>query len=173
MATSNGNGQANGHPDLTPYYPLIRDYLRRFENHAVSADDLVQSTYFRAYSGLDRGNVPRDPKPWLLAIARHVGYDQIRRDRRYRGVALDDALESVLYDDSVAEPIETILDAEAKARLRTALESLTREEQLFVRAYYAPDRYLFHPATQFGISAKLAKVRMYRIRNRLRRALEG
>jgi len=168
MASSNGNG----HPDLTPYYPLVRDYLRRFEGRAASAEDLAQQTFVHAYRGLDNGSDPRDTKAWLFSIARHVGYDQIKRDRRYRGVALDDALESVLYDERVREPIDGVLDAEAKARLRTAIDALNHEEQIFLHSYYAPDRHLFDPMTQFGMTAGLAKVKAYRLRKKLKRVLE-
>lgn len=172
MASSSENGQANGHPDLTPYYPIVRDYLRRFENGVVSADDLAQMTYFKAYRGIERGSVPRDVKPWLLCIARHVGYEQIRRDQRYRGIAFDDKLEAVLYDEAVHEPIDSIVDDEDRARVRQAIDSLSHQERQFVYAYYAPDRHLFDPVTQFGLSPGLAKVRMYRLRKKLRRVLE-
>jgi RNA polymerase sigma-70 factor (ECF subfamily) len=169
MASSNGNGQ----PDLTSYYSGIREYLRRFANNGVTAEDLAQSTFVRAYSGLENGSVPMDIAAWLRAIALNVGYDQIKKDRRYRGVALDHALESVLYDESVREPVESILDEEARRRLRSAIDTLSHKEQILLRAYYAPDRHLFSPAIQFGMPASRAKVYAYRIRKKLKRALEG
>jgi len=168
MASTNGNGN----PDLLDYYASLQDYFRRFENSVVSADDLVQATYAKAYRGLERGSVPRNTRAWLFSIARRVGYSQISSDRCRPTVALNDALESMLYDESVHEPVESILDAETKARLQDALESLTREEQLFVHAYYAPDRHIYDPVTQFGLPPGLAKVRMYRLRKKLRRVLD-
>lgn len=168
MASTNGNG----HPDLTPYYPLIRDYLRRFESRAVSADDLAQATYLKAYRGLDNGSVPRDTQAWLRTIARNVAYEQIRHQCRYRGVAWSDKLDAVLYDESVREPVDSIVSDEDRTRVRQVLDSLSREERQFVYAWHAPDRHLFDPVTQFGMSRGLAKVRAYRLRKKLRELLE-
>jgi RNA polymerase sigma-70 factor (ECF subfamily) len=168
MASSNGNG----HPDLTPYYPLVHEYLRRFKCRDASAEDLTQQTYFRAYQGLERGSVPRDTRAWMLAIARHVGYSQIRTDQRYRGLTLDDKIEAALYDESVHEPVDSVISDEDRVRVRQAIDSLTREEQLFVYAWHAPDRHLFDPASQFGLSPGLAKVHAYRLRKKLKRLLE-
>jgi len=171
LAKVGAEGTETEDQELLVHYPSIRYYLHRFESHVVSADDLVQITYFRAYRGLARGSVPRDKRSWLFAIARNVGYEQIRKDQRYRGVALDDRLESILYEESGGEPIDTILDQEEKLCLRRVLDSLTRQEQFFVYAYYAPDRHMFDIAARFGISGELAKVRMYRLRKKLRRLL--
>lgn len=172
MASSSEDGQANGQPDLVPHYPLIRDYLRRFAGRDASADDLTHQTYFRAYRGLDQGSVPCDTRSWLFSIARNVGYEQMRRDHRYRGVALTDALESVLYDESVREPVDGLPGDEAKQRLRAAINGLNQEERIVLHACCAPDRHLFDPVTQFGLTPGLAKVRAYRLRKKLRKALE-
>jgi len=59
-----------------PYYPLIRDYSRRFAGRGASADDLAHSTFVNAYRGPASGSVPRDTLAWLRSIARHVGYDR-------------------------------------------------------------------------------------------------
>lgn len=168
MSSSNGNGK----PDLTPYYAIVRDYLRRFESHDATADDLTQQTFFLAYRGLERGSAPRNERSWLQAIARNVGYSQIRANGRYRGVDLDDRIEATLYDESVHEPVDSVITEEDRVRIRAAIDSLPREEQLFVYAYHAPDGEHFDPATQFGLSPGLAKVRAYRLRQRLRRMLE-
>ena len=50
---------------------------------------------------------------------------------------------------------------------------LNHEEQIFLHSYYAPDRHLFDPMVQFGLTPGLAKVKAYRLRKKLRRALEG
>lgn len=169
-SSSNENG--NGHPDLVPYYSPIRSYLRRFESRRTSADDLAQQTYALAYRGLERGSVPRHLQAWLIAIARNVGYSQLREDGRYRDVELDDLVEATLYDESVHEPVESLVSDEDRRRVRAAIDTLTREEQLFVYAWHAPDRERFDPAMQFGMTPGAAKARAYRLRKRLREMLE-
>lgn len=47
-------------------------------------EDLVQDTYLRAVRGLPSFRADSPVLPWLLAIARHVCADQVRRRQRFR-----------------------------------------------------------------------------------------
>lgn len=47
-------------------------------------DDLVQETYLRALASLDRYRADSPVLPWLLAIARHVCADHVRKRVRQR-----------------------------------------------------------------------------------------
>lgn len=59
----------------------------RFCAHLVdraSADDLTQETYVRAAGSVHRFRADASARTWLLAIARHVCADEIRRRQRRR-----------------------------------------------------------------------------------------
>jgi RNA polymerase sigma-70 factor, ECF subfamily len=47
-------------------------------------DDLVQETYLRALRSLPRYRGEASPTVWLLAVARHVCADHVRRRQRHR-----------------------------------------------------------------------------------------
>jgi RNA polymerase sigma-70 factor, ECF subfamily len=62
----------------------------RFCAHLVdpaSADDLTQEVYVRAMRSMHRFRGDASAKTWLLAVARHVAADEIRRRQRQRRYA--------------------------------------------------------------------------------------
>ena len=63
------------------HWPLVNGYLRRRTGDAALAEELAQETFYRAtraFLGWRGGS----PAAWLLAIARHVLVDEVRRGRR-------------------------------------------------------------------------------------------
>lgn len=65
-------------------------------------DDLVQETYLRALSSLDRYRADAPVVPWLLSIARHVCADHVRRRVRQR--RLVDRIGRLAIDGDAATP---------------------------------------------------------------------
>ena len=51
-----------------------------------SVDDIVQEVFMIAWRKLEE--VPSEPRPWLLTVARHVISNRSRSDRRHDGLAL-------------------------------------------------------------------------------------
>jgi DNA-directed RNA polymerase specialized sigma24 family protein len=71
------------------HWPLVNGYLARRTGDAVLAEELAQETFYRAtraFLGWRGGSAVA----WLLAIARHVLIDEVRRGRRL--VPLPDSL---------------------------------------------------------------------------------
>ncbi|WP_181347020.1 RNA polymerase sigma factor [Thalassobacillus sp. CUG 92003] len=63
------------------YSTDIYHYLIYFTgSHDV--EDLVQEVFYRAIKGLDSYDGRAVPKTWLFGIARHVGIDEIRKQKR-------------------------------------------------------------------------------------------
>src|SRR5687768_4912999 len=62
--------------------PVLR-YLRSRLDSADQAREAAQETFVRAYAALARGEQPRQPVAWLLAIAHHVLLETWRA-ARYR-----------------------------------------------------------------------------------------
>lgn len=101
---------------------------------AAEAEDIVQETFLRAYTGLERFRGESSLKTWLYAIA-------LNRVRA-RGGALaklkalfasarpaPDGEEELAFDppDTAASPEENALAAERRGRLRAAIRSLPDE----------------------------------------------
>src|SRR5438034_7411752 len=67
----------------------------------ADAEDVTQTTFMNAYRALERGEKPRTPQNWLIAIAHNVCRQRFRQSqRRPNEVAFDeDVAESVVHDD--------------------------------------------------------------------------
>jgi RNA polymerase sigma-70 factor (ECF subfamily) len=112
----------------------------RFVAHLVdqrSADDLTQEVYLRAVPALARFRGDAPVRSWLLAIARRVCADELRRRvRRRRRVgdvlALDESAEVAVADGSgvvdVASLIEGLGDDRRTAFVLTQLLGLPYDE---------------------------------------------
>src|SRR5512143_2349811 len=66
--------------------PVMRYLLARTRSSAETAE-LLQETFVRAYCALAKGDSPRRPLPWLLAIARNVFVEMVRSNRHRREMA--------------------------------------------------------------------------------------
>ena len=134
-------------------------------NHAL-ADDLTAETFVRALHGSD--NLRLDTvKAYLLAIARNLYFDFLRREGRM--VPLDGVLDRA---DGRAEPDA---DALGRERLRDVLAAMQRlpepEREALVLAVDAELPYERIGAI-LGCSVAAVKVRVHRARVRLRALLK-
>ena len=143
------------------HYPAVRAYAwRRGPN---TADDVVAETFTRAWQRLD--NVPTEPLPWLIGIARNVRLNEERGERRRR----DRELRSVQTDGGDGpSPIEGL---EARSSLAAAFRRLPERDRevLLLAAWEHLDRAGL--ATALGCSRTAAGVRLHRARRRLADAL--
>lgn len=95
-------------------------------------EDLVQETYLRATTALGRYRGDAPVRSWLLAIARHVCADHVRRRQRHR--RLGERLRSVAVDEVQPGPSSTdglveALDPDRReAFVLTQLAGLSYEE---------------------------------------------
>jgi len=143
----------------------VRRYVRRRWD-AQSADDVVADVFVVAWRRLDE--VPDDPLPWLLGVARRI------LANRRRGTAREHALLARMRAERLAQPPPQLARPAAEGggavwRALTALSEGDREVLLLVAwEGLAPAR----AARVLGIGANTFAVRMYRARRRFRRALQ-
>src|SRR3989440_11995344 len=69
----------------------------------ADAEDVTQTTFMNAYRALERGERPRTPQNWLIAIAHNVCRQRFRQSqRRPNEVELNEELaEAVVEEDAV------------------------------------------------------------------------
>src|SRR2546428_7265207 len=78
----------------------------------ADAEDVTQTTFLNAYRAIERGEEPRSPQNWLIAIAHNVCRQRFRQSqRRPNEVQLNEELaESFVEDDAIsAEDIRRAL----------------------------------------------------------------
>lgn len=76
--------------DQTAWFALMREHEQALfrlayllMGDAYEAEDVVQDAMIRAYRSLDRFDVSRPLRPWLLQITRNLAYNRQRSARRY------------------------------------------------------------------------------------------
>jgi RNA polymerase sigma factor (sigma-70 family) len=66
--------------EVLPHEAALMRYLRRVWSRGADIPDLRQETYARVYESA-RKSLPRCPKSFLFATARHLMFDRLRRER--------------------------------------------------------------------------------------------
>lgn len=105
------------------YEPLVRAYEPEAQRLALgilrdgdAAHDAVQQAFVKAYQGLDRFDIGRAFRPWLLQILRNQCRDMLRREKA--------GFEVRRLDEVRAERIASPSDPERDRRRATAREVL-------------------------------------------------
>jgi RNA polymerase sigma-70 factor (ECF subfamily) len=147
--------------------PVTR-YLLARTHSAAEAVELVQETFVRAYCALARGDRPRHPLPWLLAIARNVFVESVRKERHRREIAERLAL--------LAGPGASDLwreQVEHRVVVGDAVDALPDELREPVLLHYFAGLPLSDVARHLEITPGAARTRLWRARQTLRGQLEG
>ena len=143
------------------FHPAVRAYARR-RVPAESVDDIVSETFLVAWRRSEQ--VPDEPLPWLLTVARHtIGTDRRGQARRLRlwtkaqsgWVEGHDRIDADDGDGRVLTALSRLSERDREALTLVAWDGLTPAEAAGV---------LGEPATRF-------RVRLHRAARRLRWAL--
>lgn len=138
------------------HWSLVVGYLAiRVRDHSL-AEELAAETFYRAtraFLGWRGESAPA----WLLAIARNVLVDAVRRDRRH-----------VALDDRALAPVEPLDDDVA---VRVGLEQLPEQDRrllvlVHVYGYSCPE-----VAAMSGSTPGAVRTALYRARNAAKEAL--
>ncbi len=164
--------------------PFLRRCLARRCRNDAEVEDVVQETCLRAarYRGsLDDG---RSLRPWALRIAFNVLADRAGRpwSARRSDLAYEGGIEEIACADlgpaarEEADPEYRVGNwlfdkGEALRHLRGALGGLREEDRELLRAHYAGAGSCRETAHAFDLPVDLVKVRLYRARRRLLRAM--
>jgi RNA polymerase sigma-70 factor (ECF subfamily) len=157
--------------------PLKR-FLYRLLLDAHEAADLAQETCVKLYQRRETYRAGARFAPWILTIAANLARNRRRWWRRHPAVSLaklaPDASEGTggwEPADPAAGPSERAQRREAAAAVRAAVAALPHElREIVVLAEYE-ERPQAEIAEILGCTTKAVEMRLYRARERLRRAL--
>jgi RNA polymerase sigma-70 factor (ECF subfamily) len=141
---------------------LIRAVCYDATHDLVSAADLAQEAFLRAYRGLGELRNPSLFSPWLLGIARQVCREW-RRSRQRQPESLDE-YQPVASTDGIAR---RGLDSDDVMHLRDAIAGLPERERLALHAFYL----LEMDAEETRGILSLSRSGLYRVLSRARRRL--
>lgn len=107
--------------DTLPHLNSVYNLARHLTRNEQEAEDVVQETYLRAFRYYPRFQ-GRDPRPWLLRIARNVFYTRLQRNPPLEPIDLDQHLTS--RDEHFWNPEEAAIQSAGRALLQRALAAL-------------------------------------------------
>lgn len=145
--------------------PLLAYARTRTDSH--NAHDAVSSTFLVAWRRLDE--LPSEPLPWLIGVARRVLADQHRSDARRRSLsgrvahaaatsraAVDDVAEVMVLTDSIRRALGRLRPGDRELLTLVAWHGLSTEQL----------------AVALGCSKSVASLRLHRARRRFAKNLE-
>jgi RNA polymerase sigma-70 factor, ECF subfamily len=146
------------------YYGHVLGYVLRRAPAAIAAD-VVADVFLVAWRRLEQ--VPDEPLPWLLGVARKTLANERRGGRRRAAVV--DALKETSSDDGGTD-IPLNLDLQA---LVEAVDRLDESDRELLRLIGWEGLTAREAAKVLGISHAACRVRLYRMRRRLSREITG
>ena len=130
----------------------------------ADAEDVTQTTFLNAFRALERGEEPRAPLNWLIAIAHNVCLQRFRAaSRRPSEVELDHDVADVLVDD----------ETPAAEDITRALGHLAFNQRAAIVLREIEGRSYAEIAEILGVSMSAVETLLFRARRALREQLEG
>ena len=143
-------------------------YLARLLGEEAVAEDVFQQTWLRAAQRISRFDAGRPFGPWLLAVARNLALDELRRRRPE---SLDERAGEPAAPGTPDDPLERAVARQRRGRVSEAMGALAPLDREVLSLRFDEDLALPEIATRQGVPLPTAKARLYRALGRLRERL--
>lgn len=165
---------ASFEPLVARYSPRVFATARRYARRESEVEDIVQEVWLKAFQKLAtfRGDAPFEH--WLMRLAVHTCYDFLRAHRRNREAPFSELTEPEedWLDRFVTQPETASENAEAAQKLvGRILEHLSPAARLIITLLEIEERSVKEISALTGWSVPLVKVRAFRARAEMRKAL--
>jgi len=163
------------------YERELYNYLRRFLNNQVLAEDAFQATFMQVHLKCNLYDDSRKVRPWLYTVATNQAIDIQRRNRRHRLVSLDrpnrvqhDELGSLVdvLSGREGEPASDFETGERKEWVRKAVAALPDQLQSAVKLVYFRGMKYREAADELEVPVGTVKSRLHSAVKRLGKAWE-
>ncbi len=133
----------------------------------AEAEDAAQETFLRAYANLDRYDVARPFRTWLLSITSNFCIDRLRR-QRLKWLSIDEPLPPrTLLQSAEPGPEEAAIASERAALVQRLLAELTPDHRAAVVLHYWYDYSYQEIAEILRTTESAIKSRLFRARQML------
>lgn len=146
------------------YYQAAYLYALSLCRKKEWAEDIVSEGFLRACLTLEQES--EGFLWWLMRVCKNLWLDQLRRQKRQEGPALQ---EVPVAEDALAG----ILRKEENIRLYTAMDALPPKDRELLIWHYFGGLSIRQMASLRGISETAAKTALFRARSRLKQRLGG
>jgi len=159
------------------YRKRILGTITRLIARPEDVEDVAQEVFLRLYFSLDQLKAPEMFEPWLYRLTVNAAYDYLRRQRRRRESRMADlSEEAVIMADADASWKQ---DAESRRRgkirevVQELLGSVSEEDRGLLVLKELEGLSLKELEQVYGVNENALKVRLFRARQRVLRALGG
>ena len=130
---------------------------------------MAQEAFLRAYQHLHRFDEERPFDLWVMAIARNLCLDVLRRRSRMRPTDVDEMRETLPSSDK--SQLEGAIEREDRLSLESALGTLPDEDREVLALYYVQKRTTKEIAQVIGVAPGTIMARLFRAREKLRKQM--
>lgn len=152
-----------------------------FTQNRAAAEDVFQETFLQAVKRAERYNPADSALPWLKQVAFNIVRHKRRKESTERkyilpaaeaapDFSLDDDLSEVALFDLLSKNA-AIAEERAAERAESVVAVLTREEREMLEMRFVDRLSGEQTAARFGINRESLDMRVYRAKNKLRKAL--
>ncbi len=149
-----------------PVYGLC---LRLLRSEAEGAE-VAQEAFLRAYQHLDRYDERRPFDLWIIAIARNLCLDLLRRRSHMQTENVDDHSQTMPSGEASQE--ESAILREERQSLEEAMATLSAEDREVLALYYVQKRTTKEIAGIIGVAPGTIMARLFRAREKLRTKMQ-
>ena len=158
------------------YERELYNYLRRYLNSQVLAEDAFQATFLQVHLKCHLFDFERKVRPWLYTVATNQAIDIQRRNKRHKLVSLDrpnrvqhDELGSLVdvLASRDAEPTSGLEQGERKEWVRQAVAALPEQLRSAVRLVYFRGMKYREAADELDVPVGTVKSRLHSAVKRL------
>ncbi len=165
--------------DINQFSTLINRYKRvvfnlvlRMVGNRVDAEDLTQETFIRAYQALQRFDLTKPFKPWILKIASNL---TINRLKEAKSASLEGLREGggQTYEipDQTLGPEELVQTKELQERLQAEILRLPVRYRLAFTLRYLEDHSMEEISKLTDLPVNTVKIHLFRAREFLKKKL--
>jgi RNA polymerase sigma-70 factor (ECF subfamily) len=154
------------------YKTMVYSLALRLVQDREEAEEISQDAFVKAYQSLASFKGKAKFSSWLYRIVYNTAISKLRQQPAGK-LSLDDAnVSETLYADG-KKNYDTLSAEERKKYLELALDSLERDEKMFVILYYYEEHDLDEIASIAGLTKTNTKVKLYRARKKMLSVLQA
>ena len=154
------------------YKTMVYSLALRLVKDREEAEEISQDAFIKVYQSLASFKGKAKFSSWLYRIVYNTAISRLRQQPAGR-VSLDEPnISDTLYLES-KENYDTLSADERKKYLKKALDSLDRDEKMFVILYYYEEKDLDEIASIAGLTKTNTKVKLFRARKKMLTVLQS
>lgn len=158
------------------YRKRILGTIARLIGRPEDVEDVAQEVFTRLYFSLDQLRSPEVFEPWLYRLTVNAAYDYLRRQKRRGESRMSDLSEQqVMMADAAAGSRRMEEDqrkARAREQARELLSAVSEEDRMLLTLKEVEGLSLKELEGIYQVNENALKVRLFRARQRVLRALE-